>query len=75
MSASEAIPEVPAVLLGDVCEKVSAMHATNNFDNAHIRRNGYWQGNIAMLMLGNKSIKACFLDMSPNKVLVAFIDE
>jgi hypothetical protein len=51
------------------------MHATYEVPNAHIRRSEYWQGNIGIPMLVNKSIKACLFDMSPNKALVAFIDK
>ena len=74
MAVSEAIPEVLAVLLGDVYKKLSAKHATNDFNTAHIRTNEYWQENIGILMPANKSIEAFLFDMSPNKVPVASID-
>lgn len=44
MAASEAIPKVLAGLLGDVYRKLSAMYATNDFTDAHIKREQYWQG-------------------------------
>lgn len=42
LAASEAVPEVLAVLLGDFYENLSASHATNDFTDARIRRNGNW---------------------------------
>lgn len=58
MAASEAIPEVLAVLLGGVYGGLSGSHATNDFTDAHIRRNENWQGNIGSRMLVSKSIEA-----------------
>lgn len=58
MAASEAIPEVLAVLLGGIYGDSSGSHATNDFTDAHIRRNETWQGNIGSRMLVRKSIEA-----------------
>jgi hypothetical protein len=72
MAVLETIPKVLVVLLGDVYRILSAMYATNDISNAHIR---YWKGEIDTLVLVNESTKACQLDISPKKVPVASIDK
>ena len=75
MAASEAIPEVLAVLLGDVYRDLSAIRATNELINAYIRRNGNWQAKPSKLVLVSKSIRQIGLvDISPKSGSVAPID-
>ena len=47
LAASEAVPEVLAMLLGDFYENLSASHVTNDFTDARIRRNGNCKKNFA----------------------------
>ena len=63
MAASEAIPEVLAVLLGDVYGKLSAINVTNGPTKAHIKNSEYQQGKIRKLVLASNSVKAGLLDM------------